>query len=112
MNIHQIPSRIVFFVQDLFVTALDIQPPPDDLPPPNTRILERLRLCRMKMRKKGILAIGGYTPPPRGESVQVLWSKHGWLPPKEGMKLEPAKVEPETYPPRREIITLKSMRGQ
>ena len=50
--------------------------------------IKRLRACKTKMLKAGILATAGYNPPAKGESVQVLWNKrHGWMPPREGLKL-------------------------
>lgn len=41
--------------------------------------IARLRLCRMHMRRAGILALAGFTPEP-GADVQRTWRRHGWTP--------------------------------
>lgn len=43
------------------------------------RLMARRRLCRMAMRKAGLLALAGYTPP-SGADVQSTWRKYGWVP--------------------------------
>lgn len=46
------------------------------------RLRARQRLCRIHMRRKGILAIAGYTPPttPRAGDCHTIWRRHGWTP--------------------------------
>lgn len=47
---------------------------------PNCRRLRaRQRLCRMAMRRAGLYAPSGYTPP-AGDDVQRIWRAHGWQP--------------------------------
>lgn len=43
------------------------------------RLRARQRLCRMRMRAAGLLALSGYTPQP-GADVQRTWKRHGWTP--------------------------------
>lgn len=43
------------------------------------RTLARQRLCRMRLRQAGMLALTGYTPEP-GADVQRTWRRHGWQP--------------------------------
>jgi hypothetical protein len=101
MDIRQLPSSI----QALIAGLIKPEPQPvKRLPRKNKHTLKRLLACADTMEKDGILATAGYIPPPRGESVQALWNRHGWIPPREGLKLEPAKVEPEIIS---EVVALK-----
>lgn len=43
------------------------------------RLRARQRYCRMAMRRAGLLALAGYTPPPTTD-VQATWRRHGWEP--------------------------------
>lgn len=43
------------------------------------RLIARRRLCRMQMRRAGLLALTGYTPP-EGDGVERIWKRYGWEP--------------------------------
>lgn len=99
MNIRQLPSRIVFEAGNLIASMFEIkqEPPATPVKEPNVgRTLRRLKRCKAKMKKMGILsteASGNYTPPAKGESVQVVWHKHGWMPPHNGLQFKAAEQE-------------------
>lgn len=47
---------------------------------PAVRLLcARRRLCRMRMRREGKLALAGYAVP-QGADVQSIWRRYGWSP--------------------------------
>lgn len=43
------------------------------------RLRARQRLCRMRLRAAGMLALTGYVPP-AGDDVRRIWRRYGWQP--------------------------------